>query len=876
MASSKAQLTSEDRSVIWPRLVLALLVIGGLGFGGLSLINSTTANTESELVTFPASRGDLVVSIKETGTLESSNNKEIKCKVRGYNTVNWVIPSGTIVKKGDELVRLDTRVIEETVSLQKTNVGEATAILADTKAEAAKAQITFDEYEEGPYKLQQSNLMKELTLAQTNLERAKKQYKKRQGLFKRGSISKLALEAEELTVQQAQLDLEVATTKLDVFERITKEMQLVRMNGSLTATGRRLLGRQAGLELDEFRRDVASEELENCVIKADRDGLIIYPSTAGWKETPDVTEGASVRKDQTLLLMPDLAKMQLTVGIHQSVVERVKAGHPVSVTMPTQQIESTIDSIAPVANPGGWWNGHVVKYDAVIKFPKTEGLKPGMSAEVEVELANYENVVYIPVNAIVDSNSGLYCWVKTKDAYEKRSLEIGDSNDDFVIVESGVSEGELVITNPTTHLPEAQELIADSPIHSIGRHDIRVTITEQGSLESANNTEIKNLVRGSSTINWVIESGTIVKKGDELLRLENKDIEEFIRSRTKYMHLSHDASVGTTVRSKIAELSVKEFLEGDYVVGLYEKRKELARLQTRLNSDRDALAFEQIRFKRGYSSLINVEDLAFNVKRTENAVMLKELEIKSYEGVRRETRLADLNGEVNVAKAMMEKDLEVLRMDDIRIQQAKDEFTFCVVKAPRDGLVIYPNSRSWKNTPDITEGSVVTKEQVMLLMPDLSQMQVKVGIHESVIDRVSTGMGVRIKINNQTIDGTIKSVAVVAEPAHVWNGNMVRYDTIIALPSPDGLQPGMTAEVEIVLDHHEDVLTIPVSAVERDDKGYYCWVQSSNGPQRRNLKLGDANGEVFVIESGLTENEKVILNPSQTLDEDADSQLAGL
>ena len=67
-----------------------------------------------------------------------------------------------------------------------------------------------------------------------------------------------------------------------------------------------------------------------------------------------------------------------------------------------------------------------------------------------------------------------------------------------------------------------------------------------------------------------------------------------------------------------------------------------------------------------------------------------------------------------------------------------------------------------------------------------------------------------------------------------------------------------------------------MSAVERDEKGYYCWVQSDNGPQRRNLKLGDANGEVFVIESGLTENEKVILNPSQTLDEDADSQLAGL
>ncbi|MFL2870622.1 MAG: efflux RND transporter periplasmic adaptor subunit, partial [Pirellulaceae bacterium] len=865
MASIPQQSEPEKRFSIWTRLLIAVLVIGGLGAGGISLINTTAGDTESELVTFSARRGDLVVFIKETGTLESSNNKEIKCKVRGYNTVNWVIPSGTIVKKGDELVRLDTRVIEETLSLQKTNVGQATAILADTKAEAAKAQITFDEYEEGPYKLQNSNLMKELRVAQSNLVTAQKQYKNKQGLFKRGSISELALQAEELTVQQSQLDLDVAKTNLDVFERITKEMQLVRMNGSLTATGRRLLGRQAGLELDEFRRDVAAEELGSCVIKADRDGLVIYPSSAGWKETPDVTEGASVRKDQTLLLMPDLSTMQITVGIHQSIVERVKAGHPVSVTLPTQQIESTIDTIAPVANPGGWWNGHVVKYDAVIKFPEIEGLKPGMSAEVEVELASYQDVLYIPVNAIVDSNSGLYCWVKTNDGYEQRSLEVGDSNDDFVVIENGVSPGEQVVTSPAIHLPEAQQLIADSPIHSIGRQDVRVTITEQGSLESANNTEIKNLVRGSSTINWVIESGSIVKEGDELLRLENKDIEEFIRSRTKYMHLSHDASVGTTVRAKIAELAVKEFLEGDYIVGLYEKKKELARLKTRLNSSWDELAFEQRRFKRGYSSVIKVEDLAFRVTRNENEVMLKELDIKSYEGVRRETRLADLNGEVDVSTAMMKKDLEVLRMDDIRIQQAKDEFKFCIVKAPRDGLVIYPNSRSWKNTPDITEGSVVTKEQVMLLMPDLTQIQVKVGIHESVIDRVATGMGVRIKINNKTMDGTIKSVAVVAEPAHVWNGNMVRYDTIITLPSPEGLQPGMTAEVEIVLDHHKNVLTIPVSAVERDDKGYFCWVQSTNGSQRRHLKLGDANGEVFVIESGLTENEEVILNPSQTL-----------
>ena len=45
--------------------------------------------------------------------------------------------------------------------------------------------------------------------------------------------------------------------------------------------------------------------------------MVIYPSAAAHKTTPDITEGATVRKDQVLLLMPDLDKMQVKVGIHE-------------------------------------------------------------------------------------------------------------------------------------------------------------------------------------------------------------------------------------------------------------------------------------------------------------------------------------------------------------------------------------------------------------------------------------------------------------------------------------------------------------------------------------------------------------------------------
>ena len=99
----------------------------------------------------------------------------------------------------------------------------------------------------------------------------------------------------------------------------------------------------------------------------------------------------------------------------------------------------------------------MVKYDTVIKLPEDEGLKPGMSAEVEVVLAVHEDVLTIPVAAIVETDSGEYCWVTTEKEPERRLLELGDSNDVFVEVIAGLSEGEEVVLNPVALIDEAEE-----------------------------------------------------------------------------------------------------------------------------------------------------------------------------------------------------------------------------------------------------------------------------------------------------------------------------------------------------------------------------------------------------------------------------------
>jgi hypothetical protein len=160
------------------------------------------------------------------------------------------------------------------------------------------------------------------------------------------------------------------------------------------------------------------------------------------------------------------------------------------------------------------------------------------------------------------------------------------------------------------------------------------------------------------------------------------------------------------------------------------------------------------------------------------------------------------------------------------------------------------------------EGLNVYKNQVMLLMPDLSKMEVKIGIHESIVDTVTPGMTATVTLPDRIIDGTVASVASVTRPKSWWTGNEVKYDTIIKLPSIHGLRPGTSADVEVLIAEHKDVLKIPVAAVVETEAGKFCWVKTARRVERRILDLGDTNGVFTVIKKGLEEGDEVVLRPS--------------
>ena len=454
------QLSHQESSGRWWKRTLLVIVVVAVVVSATALISGDDSSREiGPELTHITTRGELIVTITEQGTLESSDNTEIKCRVRGQNTIIWVIENGSMVKPGDELVRLDTLAIEDAIA-ERTKYSLLSRSSAErSRADVRRAELAIPEYLEGRYRTQLMTMEKDLTIAKSNLLTAQNMLAHAEMMAKRGYVSGLEVEDLTFAVTRAKLNVEVQKTQIDVLKQFTMAMELETLKGNLNAAKARNAADEERAQMDEARRVLAVEEHEYCVIKAERSGLVIYPKAEKWKRAPEIEEGATVHKDQTLLLMPDLSKMQVKVGIHESIVKRIKPGMTARITLPDKTLNGEVISVAPVTRPAGWWTGNVVKYDTIVKLPSVEGLKPGMSAEVEVVLARHENVLMIPVTSVLETTQGDFCWIKTDEgAKERRSLQLGDTNDNFIVVKAGLKEGEKIVLDPLTYIKEAQTL----------------------------------------------------------------------------------------------------------------------------------------------------------------------------------------------------------------------------------------------------------------------------------------------------------------------------------------------------------------------------------------------------------------------------------
>ena len=223
---------------------------------------------------------------------------------------------------------------------------------------------------------------------------------------------------------------------------------------------------QAAFELEELRLKRLESQMEQCTIVAPQDGMVVYANEQGGRfgqqQSGAIEEGAAVRERQTILRLPDLARMQVKVNVHESKVEQLEAGMRARIRILERDMTGTVTTIANQPESSGWFSANVKEYATHARIDgQPDGLRPGMTAEVEILVAHLKNATTLPVAAVIEQRGKFYCWAVTKEGHERRTLTLGLSNDQFIEVKDGVSAGDVVLLNPRTVVPEAKAALED-------------------------------------------------------------------------------------------------------------------------------------------------------------------------------------------------------------------------------------------------------------------------------------------------------------------------------------------------------------------------------------------------------------------------------
>ena len=162
------------------------LMLSALAAGGVSLVvlvwlvgSLSGAATTGDLITQRAVLGTFTHDVVERGELESSANVSVRCEVQSRNTgsngikIIEIVPEGTLVSKGDFLVKFDDAALQAERTTQQINVSSAEAAAAQSQNDLEAAIISKKEYEFGEFETENEKLLAEILVANENASRRK-------------------------------------------------------------------------------------------------------------------------------------------------------------------------------------------------------------------------------------------------------------------------------------------------------------------------------------------------------------------------------------------------------------------------------------------------------------------------------------------------------------------------------------------------------------------------------------------------------------------------------------------------------------------------------------------------------------------------------
>jgi multidrug efflux pump subunit AcrA (membrane-fusion protein) len=198
-----------------------------------------------------------------------------------------------------------------------------------------------------------------------------------------------------------------------------------------------------------------------------------------------------------------------------------------------------------------------------------------------------------------------------------------------------------------------------------------------------------------------------------------------------------------------------------------------------------------------------------------------------------------------------------------QISRLEETIAGLTLRAPVDGIVTLGNPKSWR-AQELKIGSTLNQGAVVASIPDLSSFLVLAKIPEEFRSKVSLGMVANLSckpLPDLAMTGRLKFIAPMAQRKSRWDRNSPKiYPAEIETDSNDArLTPGMTVDIEMVIDEVKDVMYLPIEAVFVEEGQSYCRIRANEAVENREIETGRSSESFVEIVKGLQEGDEVLL-----------------
>ncbi len=480
-------------------LAAAACVLAGGGVSGCGPWESDPSDPDvGDLPADVVRRGPMAVTLTESGEVVAEKQQVINNDLRWSAIIEEIAPEGQIVQKNQLLIRfrcdeLADAIEEQQILARAANDNHVSALTSlelkkmkmdaqVRKAEQALADAKADlkKYQEAEWPQQRDEATAEIQLAQRDLKLAEHKLASKLKINADPELNKPysqnEIDAERLSVERLKLSLRQAETDKKILQDYTHPRTLRDKKIAVEDTELEQLSAKAErdkeLKLATSAADLAAHKSKQQKEKLDKyledrklrlrvlakePGLVVYETRRRrWQRPITVAIGEKIDRNQQLMIIPDLTTLVMKTQVYEAIHEQVSAGLPARIRLDARRGEVLRGKISKVAslpdsqNP--WLSPGVKVYPTTIAFEGTVdelGLKPGMTGDVDITVAELDNVLSVPIAAVFAGKETTYCWrVRADDRAERVVVKVGLSSSERVQILAGLAEGNRVLLVP--------------------------------------------------------------------------------------------------------------------------------------------------------------------------------------------------------------------------------------------------------------------------------------------------------------------------------------------------------------------------------------------------------------------------------------------